>query len=237
MEMDNFLRLPSTPQVNLKLLKMLKTSITTLAALLVSVASFAFVTTSDSTETVVQVSGVVVTGDSLAPLAYATVFRSRDKRGTMTDQSGFFSLPALEGDTISFSSTGYITRTVVIPSGGERGRISLVQAMSRDTVMINDAYIYLYHLKKDLDKNFLRLDLMITTSNLATKLLTLLIYMTRLFEIGFDNQGAITHDFKQMSINASNAGSYPSAEYGALLNPVAWAKFIKALKNGDLKRE
>ena len=31
----------------------------------------------------------------------------------MTDQSGFFSLPALEGDTISFSSNFYITRTVL----------------------------------------------------------------------------------------------------------------------------
>jgi len=34
---------------------------------------------------VVQISGMVVTGDSLAPLAFATVFRARDLRGTMTD--------------------------------------------------------------------------------------------------------------------------------------------------------
>lgn len=216
---------------------MLKTSITTLAALLVSVASFAFVTTSDSTETVVQVSGVVVTGDSLAPLAYATVFRSRDKRGTMTDKSGFFSIPALEGDTISFSSTGYITRTVVIPSGGERGRISLVQAMSRDTVMINDAYIYPWPSKERFRQEFLALGLNDNDFKLGDQAIDPFDIYDRLIEIGFDNQGAITHDFKQMSINASNAGSYPSAEYGTLLNPVAWAKFIKALKNGDLKRE
>ncbi|MGB1637014.1 MAG: hypothetical protein ACPHBR_09535, partial [Flavobacteriales bacterium] len=49
---------------------------------------------------VVQVSGLVVTGDSLAPLPYCTVFRARDRRGTMTDVRGFFSLPALEGDTL-----------------------------------------------------------------------------------------------------------------------------------------
>lgn len=216
---------------------MLKTSITTLAALLASVASLAFVTTTDSTETVVQVSGVVVTGDSLAPLAYATVFRSRDKRGTMTDQSGFFSLPALEGDTISFSSTGYMTRTVVIPSGGERGRISLVQAMSRDTVMINDAYIYPWPSKERFRQEFLALGLNDNDFKLGDQAIDPFDIYDRLIEIGFDNQGAITHDLRQMSINASNAGSYPSAEYGTLLNPVAWAKFIKALKNGDLKRE
>ena len=70
------------------------------------------VTAQDSTNVVpdvevVQISGMVVTGDSLAPLAYATVFRSRDLRGTMTDVNGFFSIPALAGDTITVSSVGY----------------------------------------------------------------------------------------------------------------------------------
>ncbi|MDG1673981.1 MAG: carboxypeptidase-like regulatory domain-containing protein, partial [Flavobacteriales bacterium] len=63
---------------------------------------------------VVQVSGLVVTGDSLSPLPYCTVFRSRDRRGTMTDVRGFFSLPALEGDTLEFSSVGYVTHRAII---------------------------------------------------------------------------------------------------------------------------
>ena len=97
----------------------------------------------DSTEEVViQVSGLVVTGDSLTPLPFATVYRSRDARGTMTDENGFFSLPTLEGDTLQFSSTGYVTRHAVINEGGDKNRISIVQAMSRDTVMISEALIY-----------------------------------------------------------------------------------------------
>ena len=54
---------------------------------------------------VVQVSGLVVTGDSLSPLPYCTVFRARDRRGTMTDVRGFFSIPALEGDTLEFPAS------------------------------------------------------------------------------------------------------------------------------------
>ena len=99
--------------------------------------------TTDSTdEVVIQVSGLVVTGDSLTPLPYATVYRSRDSRGTMTDENGFFSIPTLKGDTLQFSSTGYVTRHAVIDESGKKHRISIVQAMSRDTVMINDAFIY-----------------------------------------------------------------------------------------------
>lgn len=52
---------------------------------------------------VVQISGMVVTGDSLSPLSFATVYRMRDSRGTMTDANGFFSIPALEGDTLRVS--------------------------------------------------------------------------------------------------------------------------------------
>ncbi|MEZ7977627.1 MAG: carboxypeptidase-like regulatory domain-containing protein, partial [Flavobacteriales bacterium] len=76
------------------------------------------------TQEVVQVSGLVVTGDSLMPLPFATVFRIRDSRGTMTDARGFFSIPVLEGDTIRFSSTGYIPRDVIIPNGGYKNRLS-----------------------------------------------------------------------------------------------------------------
>ena len=91
---------------------------------------------------VVQVSGLVVTGDSLSPLPYCTVFRSRDRRGTMTDARGFFSLPALTGDTLEFSSVGYMSQQAVIPEGGELARVNLVQPMGRDTVTMNDAFVY-----------------------------------------------------------------------------------------------
>ena len=43
-------------------------------------------------EDVVQVSGLVVTGDSLTPLPYATVYRARDQRGAMTEGLCIFGL-------------------------------------------------------------------------------------------------------------------------------------------------
>ena len=49
---------------------------------------------------VVQLTGVVVEGDSLGPVPFATVYRARDQRGTITDEYGFFAIPARVGDTI-----------------------------------------------------------------------------------------------------------------------------------------
>ena len=213
---------------------MLRLSITTLAILLLNLSSFANSALQDSTEVVVQVSGLVVTGDSLSPLPFATVYRSRDQRGTMTDKTGFFSLPALEGDTLSFSSTGFSTRTVVIPSGGEKNRISLVQAMSKDTVMINNAFIYPWPSKERFRQEFLALGLDENDFKLGNQAIDPFDIYDRLIDVGQDPQGSANQEFRQMSQEISNAGSYPM---GNIFNPVAWAKFVQALKNGDLKRE
>lgn len=213
---------------------MLRLPITILSILLLNLSSFANSTVQDSTEVVVQVSGLVVTGDSLSPLPFATVYRSRDQRGTMTDKTGFFSLPALEGDTLSFSSTGFSTRTVVIPSGGEKNRISLVQAMSKDTVMINNAFIYPWPSKERFRQEFLALGLDENDFKLGNQAIDPFDIYDRLIDVGQDPQGSANQEFRQMSHEISNAGSYPM---GNIFNPVAWAKFVQALKNGDLKRE
>jgi len=184
----------------------------------------------DSTEEVViQVSGLVVTGDSLTPLPFATVYRSRDARGTMTDENGFFSLPTLEGDTLQFSSTGYVTRHAVINEGGDKNRISIVQAMSRDTVMISDAFIYPWPSRERFRQEFLALGLQNGDLSLSQGVDPFDVY-DRLINVGMDGQAASTEVLRQMSLEMHYGGIQPTN----ILNPVAWARFIQALKNGDL---
>ena len=181
---------------------------------------------------VVQVSGLVVTGDSLMPLPFTTVYRVRDSRGTMTDPQGFFSIPILEGDTLRFSSTGYITREVVVPSGGERNRISLVQPMSRDTIMINNAYIYPWPSRDAFKKEFMALGLDEDTYSVGQQALDPFDIYDRLIDVGLDGQANASEELRQMSFDYSHAGMAPTTN---LLNPVAWAQFINALKRGDLR--
>lgn len=181
---------------------------------------------------VVQVSGLVVTGDSLMPLSFATVYRVRDSRGAMTDIQGFFSIPTLEGDTLRFSSTGYITREVIIPSGGEKNRISLVQPMSRDTVMINNAYIYPWPSRDAFKKEFMALGLDENTYSVGQQALDPFAIYDRLIDVGLDGQANASQELRQMSYDYSHAGMIPTTN---LLNPVAWAQFLNALKKGDLR--
>lgn len=182
---------------------------------------------------VVQVSGLVVTGDSLRPIPYSTVYRARDARGTMTDPQGFFSIPVLEGDTLRFSSTGFITREVVIQSGGELNRISLVQPMSRDTVIINNAYIYPWPSRDAFRKEFMALGLEDNAYAIGQQAINPFDIYDRLIDVGLDGQALASQDAREIALEYSNLGGMPTTN---LLNPVAWVQFLKALKNGDLKR-
>ena len=56
----------------------------------------------------------------------------------------------------------------------------------------------------------------------------------RLMEVGRDGQSTSTEVLAAQAVQAGYAGQYPAVN---LLNPVAWAKFLQALKSGDLKRQ
>ena len=184
---------------------------------------------------VVQVSGLVVTGDSLSPLPYCTVFRSRDRRGTMTDARGFFSLPALTGDTLEFSSVGYVSQQAVIPEGGELARVNLVQPMGRDTVTMNDAFVYPWPSRERFRQDFLALGLPNQGLDPAwdSPMDPMDVY-DRLSEVGRDGQSTSSNALAAQAQQAGYAGQAPPVN---LLNPVAWAQFLQALKSGDLRRQ
>jgi hypothetical protein len=184
---------------------------------------------------VVQVSGLVVTGDSLSPLPYCTVFRSRDRRGTMTDARGFFSLPALTGDTLEFSSVGYVSQQAVIPEGGELARVNLVQPMGRDTVAMKNAFVYPWPSRERFRQDFLALGLPNQGLDPAwdSPMDPMDVY-DRLSEVGRDGQSTSSEVLAAQAQQAGYAGQAPPVN---LLNPVAWAQFLKALKSGDLRRQ
>lgn len=56
----------------------------------------------------------------------------------------------------------------------------------------------------------------------------------RLIAVGRDGQSTATDVLSAQAIQAGYSGQAPPVN---LLNPVAWAKFLQALKSGELKRQ
>lgn len=188
----------------------------------------------DSLQKVVQFSGVVVTGDSLNPVPFTTVYRERDQRGTITDSYGFFSIPTFVGDTIRFSCIGYMKSDYVIPDSLEDDRYNIVQILGRDTIQVSTTFVYPYPTKERFRQEFLALDLAQSKDELAEKNLEAALLYERMQESGMSASENYRYAVQQQSRQISYAGQMPTI---SLLNPIAWAQFIQAWKNGSFKKQ
>ena len=182
---------------------------------------------------VVQFSGVVVAGDSLAPVPLAAVYRNRDNRGTFTDYFGFFALPAYVGDTIVFSHLGHATASYVIPGDLTENRYSIIQVLTTDTINIPEAFIYPWPSRENFREEFLALELPDSGAEIARKNLDKLLLKDKMYEMSMDGSENYKMAMKEFNQKLYYAGQDPPIK---LLDPFAWAAFIKALSDGSLKR-
>lgn len=182
---------------------------------------------------VVQVTGVVVTGDSLMPIPYATVYRARDQRGTIADERGFFSLPTLGGDTLRFTAVGFEPQWFLVPHEHQDGRVNLVLPMGRSTVNLDAAVVYPWPAKDKFRTEFLSLDLAPDAFSLGEDRLAVLRSQDQLMDVGGDSYSTYTHAMRQAAIQNGYLGQLPPI---SILNPAAWVQFIDALRNGSFRQ-
>lgn len=182
----------------------------------------------------IQISGIVVTVDSLEPVPYTTVIIKNSYRGTISDFYGFFSLVARNGDTLVFSSVGRKTMEFVVPEKLDEYRFSLIQTLPKDTLELQPTAIYPWPSKEEFKQAFLELqapddNLAIAERNLRDERLRELAA-----ELPLDGSGNFKFAMQQEYSRVYYAGQLPPNN---LLNPIAWAKFIKAWKDGTFKRD
>lgn len=182
----------------------------------------------------IQFSGVVVTGDSLAPVPYVNVYDKKSHRGTTSDFYGYFSFVAKKLDTVVFSSVGFKRSFFVIPDTLTTNRYSMIHMMIEDTIELDPQNIYPWPSKEDFADAFLNLDVNDDRIRQAKKKLT----PEELASIGRDmpTDGSLNYKW-QMQQYQSRLYYNGQAPPLNILNPLAWAEFIKAWRDGELKRE
>ena len=188
----------------------------------------------------VQFSGVVVTADSLRPVPFTNISVGKTGRGTTSDYWGFFSIVVHKNELVFFSAIGFKSGMFRIPDTLSENRYSLIQVMSSDTIMLTETVIYPWPSKEQFRHAFLTLqipddDIEIARRNLAY------MEMREIYGRNYDPErygytpGQSYHNY------ASNQADklYYNGQImpNNLLNPIAWAKFIKAWKRGDFKKK
>lgn len=185
-------------------------------------------------EDLVQFSGVLLTSDSLMAVPFANIIIKDSHRGTISDYFGYFSFVAQRGDTIVFSSIGFKDAEFIIPDSLRSQQYSLIKMMDLDTVLLDEAVIYPWPTKEQFRQAFLDLRLPEDDKQRAERNLARAEMRERMMAMRADGSESFKIAMQTHSAQLYYAGQLPPNN---LLNPLAWAKFIKAWKNGDFKRK
>lgn len=182
----------------------------------------------------IQLSGLVLTIDSLRPLPLVSIRIKGSNKGTFSDDGGFFSFVVKKTDTILFSSIGFKTIEYVVPADLKGIKYSIIQPMNEDTIFLNTAVIRSYPTPDEFDYYFVKATIPdayyeASTRNLRKK--TLQDMANNMSMDGTLNQ-QIT--MQQQAYKYYYNGQLPPQR---IFDPFAWGQFFEAWKRGDYKKK
>lgn len=186
----------------------------------------------DYTRDLIQFSGVVVDGDDLTPVRFASVMISNTYRGTISDNNGYFSFVASVGDTIHFSSVGYQKADFIIPDTLSTTRYSLIQVLEKDTIQLKEQKVYPWPSKEQFKEAFLSLNSPDDDFQRAKRNINMAEQRQANLTMPQRAYGSLAYKYQMQQYQSRlyYAGQYPMNN---LLNPIAWAQFINSWKKGN----
>jgi len=185
----------------------------------------------------IQLSGVVLMeeNDELEPVPFANVAVKNTSRGTFTNYDGFFSIVVRKGETILVSAVGFQTGEYTISDTLRDKRYTMFQILRRDTSLtLPTAVIYPWPSRDHFNIEFLAMDVSNELSLRAKENLSER-YMASLRR-GLPADGGEAGSFylRQQSRAYYHYGQMAPMN---IFNPLAWAEFIKAWREGKFNRE
>jgi hypothetical protein len=205
-----------------------------IVTLTVLLMGFANESTDKPGRQVVQLSGLIVTGDSLKPVSFATIWVKNTRRGTVSDYYGFFNIAVRELDTLRFSSVGYDEVIYIVPDTLTSIRYSVIQVMTQDTIILPETVIYPWPSREQFKRAFLMIDIPEDDYERAMKNLARAEMKERMENMGMDGGGNFRNYMNQQNQQLYYAGQIPPMR---IFDPLAWAEFFKAWKDGKFRRK
>jgi hypothetical protein len=184
-------------------------------------------------DSMVQLSGIVMTADSLKALQGATVTLKREHRATVTNEFGIFNMLVMKGDTIQFTFVGYKRQDVFVPFNIPGNQYNIIKTMTADTQYLAVTIIRPRPTKAQFERDFVNLKYdgfedSIIKLNMDPKILK-----------GLAN--SLPKDARENS-NYRLTNAAKSYYYSNQIPPMkifdipSWKKFIQSWKNGAYKQ-
>jgi hypothetical protein len=182
---------------------------------------------------VIQFSGIILNADSTTAIPGVNIYVPKKGRGTSSNRFGYFSMPVLAGDSIVFSYIGLKRQTITIPEDMEKDEVSYILTMVQDEIALQEVQVMPYPTEEEFKNAILAVNIdaapPLNRGNLSPQLL--LRWAADMPASGNENFRQFTNQQTQQTMDRYGPRPMP------LLNPFAWAQFIKSIKNGDLKNK
>jgi hypothetical protein len=182
----------------------------------------------------IQLSGVVVSEETLEEQPYVTVYDKTIRKGVISDYYGYFSLVTFPGDTIVFSSPGHKKSSYIVPDTLKQNRYSLIHMLPSDTLQLKEVTIYPWPSKEEFANAFVNMRPYDDALRKAQQELSGESLAFAAARIQTDPSLAYGNSVNQRYSQLYSSNQVP---VNNLLNPYAWSKFLRDWKEGKLKRE
>ena len=183
------------------------------------------------TRVLIQLTGIIVSGDNSLGVPGAFVFAPKTGRGASTNYIGYFSMPAHTGDTLLVKAIGFKQQFYIVPLVTEKA--SVVITLTADANYLPMVEIFPWPTEQLFKEAFLALELDQTHKNYAAQNLNDMV-MRRML-INLKDDGSLNHKYFLNQQYAQLPGG--GVQQMRLLDPFAWKRFIESSKKGDLKKQ
>ncbi len=182
---------------------------------------------------IVQVSGLVVSGESSFGVPGVYFLIPKAGRGTVTNEVGYFSIPTLAGDSALIRGVGFKPQSYIVPNDGRDG-VSVIIYLQADTTLLPTVEVEPFPTEQEFKQAILNLKL----PNGDFDKLRRNLDENTLERMRFEMPMTARMNFNQ-AMNA-NIGALQNRNMPPplqLTNPFAWGRFIESVKRGDLKKK
>lgn len=178
-------------------------------------------------EKIVQLSGLMMNGDSTQTIFGVHIFEASRGRGTISDYRGWFSKAFYVGDTIIFSAIGFKNRSFVIPDPGT-DKLTLVVALEDEITQLADVEVNPFPTEELFKEAILAMNLNEDQQNVLNS------YDPEFVQrmvLTMPLEGSSDMNYRYLMNQQYNNLQFNSGpRTNPLLNPFAWAQFINTLK-------
>lgn len=185
-------------------------------------------------DSVVQLYGVIMSADSLRAISNASIIVVNKGRGTISNYDGVFSIAVLKGDRITFSCIGFKDKTIDIPYNLKDNQYSIIQLLINDTAYLPATIIRSRPSREQFERDFVNTPIPDDAYEIARQNTDEAKRRILINNLPADGREAVNYQLRQQANKYYYAGQLPPIN---ILNPMAWADFIKSWKRGDFKRK